>query len=163
MAGRINAKNANILGYTDEILRVSPRDPYLITLRDELEHDRYFVVLLAYDYQLARKTGQRRLLWETRFSIPETGYDFEACFPKMTAIASQYFGQDSHGLIHHNSASQPRWARCQRNEFGKPSEMRSSVMSGVPKPTVKWTPENSDDDATSGFANGSTQSSNSTD
>jgi len=105
MDGRINAKNANLLGYTDEILRVSPRDPYLHTLQDELEHDRYYVVLLAYDYQLGRKTGQRKLLWETRYSIPETGSDFGACFPEMTAIAAQYFGQDSHGLIHHNLAN----------------------------------------------------------
>jgi hypothetical protein len=102
--GQINANNANILGYTDEIFRSSPRDPNLSTLQEELEHDRYYVVLLAYDYPFARRYGLHRLLWETRFSIPETGNDFEKEFPKMATIAAQFFGQDSHGLIHHNLA-----------------------------------------------------------
>jgi hypothetical protein len=99
-----DSRNANILGYTEEILRTSPRGPDMGELKDEIEHDRYFVVLLAYDYQLARKFGLHKLLWETRFSIPETGNDFAKEFPRMAAIASQFFGQDSHGLIHHNLA-----------------------------------------------------------
>jgi hypothetical protein len=100
--GRIDARSANILGYTDEIFRTSSRDPKMDTLRDEIEESRYYVVLLAYDYQAARKHGEHRLLWETRFSIPERGNDFEKAFPAMSAIAARYFGQDSHGLVHHN-------------------------------------------------------------
>jgi hypothetical protein len=101
IVGRIDAQSANILGYTDEIFRTSPRDPYMKTLQDEVESDRYCVVLLAYDYTAARRFGVHRLLWETRFSIPETGFDFERAFPSMAAIAGKYFGQDSHGLVHH--------------------------------------------------------------
>jgi hypothetical protein len=102
IGGRLDAQSANILGYTGEILRTSPHDPYLMTLKDEVEHDRYYVVLLAYDYRGGRKFGFHKLLWETRFSIPETGYDFEKAFPAMTAIAEKYFGQDSPGLVHRN-------------------------------------------------------------
>ena len=101
---QIDAKNANLLGYTDEILRTHPDDPNMSILKEEIEHDRYYVVLLAYDYRLARKFGRRELLWETRFSIPETGNDFEKAFPMMASIAGKYFGQDSHGLIHRNLA-----------------------------------------------------------
>jgi hypothetical protein len=100
--GRINAQSANILGYTDEIFRTPPNDPYVKTLQDEIEQDRYYVVLLAYDYKEARKFGMHKLLWETRFSIPEPGNDFGKAFPLMTAIAAKYFGQNSNGLIHHN-------------------------------------------------------------
>jgi hypothetical protein len=100
----IDAKSANILGYTDEILRTRAGDPNMTTLHDEIEHDRYYVVLLAYDNQGARRFGRRDLLWETRFSIPETGNDFEKAFPMMASVAGKYFGQDSHGLIHHNLA-----------------------------------------------------------
>jgi hypothetical protein len=100
----IDAKNANILGYTDEVMRTRPGDSNMSVLKDEVEHDRYYVVLLAYDYQEARKFGIHTLLWETRFSIPETGNDFEKAFPTMAAIAGKYFGQDSHGLVHHNLA-----------------------------------------------------------
>jgi hypothetical protein len=102
MDGRTDAQNANILGYTDEIFRTSPHDPQMNTLQNEVEEDRYYVVLLAYDYQLARKGMQRRLLWETRFSIPERRNDFQKALPLMASIASRYFGQNSQGLIHHN-------------------------------------------------------------
>ena len=97
-----DAKSANILGYTDEIFRTPSNDPKMATLKDEIESDRYYVVLLAYDFVAARKFGQHNLLWETRFSIPERGNDFEKAFPLMASIAGKYFGQDSHGLIHHN-------------------------------------------------------------
>jgi hypothetical protein len=100
--GQIDAKSANILGYTDEIFRTSPTDPKMKTLQGEIEQDRYYVVLLAYDFKAARRFGIHKLLWETRFSIPEPGNDFEKAFPKMASIAAPYFGQDSHGLIHHN-------------------------------------------------------------
>jgi hypothetical protein len=99
---RADAASANLLGYTDEIFRTAPRDPKLDTLKDEIEQDRYYVVLLAYDYQLARTRWLHKLLWETRFSIPEPGNDFETAFPRMASIASIYFGENSHGLIHHD-------------------------------------------------------------
>jgi hypothetical protein len=99
---QVDAKSANILGYTDEIFRIKPDDPKRATLRDEIEQDRYYVVLLAYDYQFGRRFGPHKLVWETRFSIPEPGNDFEKAFPKMAVIAAKYFGQDSHGLVHHN-------------------------------------------------------------
>ncbi len=100
--GQIDAKSANILGYTDEIFRTAPGDPKMKTLQAEIEQDRYYVVLLAYDAKAAHRYGLHRLLWETRFSIPEPGNDFEKAFPMMASIAATYFGQDSHGLIRHN-------------------------------------------------------------
>jgi hypothetical protein len=100
--GEIDAKSANLLGYTDEIYRTPAMDPNMRTLRDEVETDRYYVVLLAYDYQIARISGKHLLLWETRFSIPEPGNDFKKAFPMMASIAAKYFGQNSNGLVHHN-------------------------------------------------------------
>jgi hypothetical protein len=99
---RTDAASANILGYTNEIFSTRADDPKLDTLRDEIEQDRYYVVLLAYDYQLGRRMGPHKLLWETRFSIPEPGNDFEKAFPQMASIAGKYFGQSSNGLVHHN-------------------------------------------------------------
>jgi hypothetical protein len=54
---QVDARNANILGYTDEIMRTRPRDPNMSTLQEEVEQDRYYVVLLAYDYQQAGDSG----------------------------------------------------------------------------------------------------------
>jgi hypothetical protein len=102
---QVDAKNANILGYTDEIDRVSSSNPNLGTLEDEIEQDRYYVVLLAYDYAFAAQNqGDHKLLWETRFSIPEQGNDFEKALPRMASVAATYLGQTTHGLIHHNLA-----------------------------------------------------------
>lgn len=91
VGAHIDEQNARILGY-----------PLTTTLMDEVEIDRYYVVLLAYDYQAARRFGVHKLLWETRFSISEPGNDFEKAFPMMASIAAKYFGQESHGLVHHD-------------------------------------------------------------
>lgn len=69
-------------------------------LLDEIEEDRYFVVLMAYDLQTLRVKKRARLLWETRFSIRERHHAFNEDLPAMALYASQYFGQDSHGLVH---------------------------------------------------------------
>ena len=69
-------------------------------LLDEIEENRYFVVLMAYDLQLMLSKKKHRLLWETRFSIRERHHAFNEDLPAMAQYASQFFGQDSHGLIH---------------------------------------------------------------
>jgi hypothetical protein len=98
-------ENAKVLGYLPEITRL---DAYKGTYFDnflrqdtinDVEESRYYVVLLAYDFQTLWKTKQRKLLWETRFSIREQRNDFSKALAAMAENASRYFGQDSHGLI----------------------------------------------------------------
>jgi hypothetical protein len=69
-------------------------------MRAELEEDRYFVVLTAFDYQKLVKEKKSKFLWEVRFSIREHGNQFDKRLPAMIAIASDYFGRDSQGLHH---------------------------------------------------------------
>jgi hypothetical protein len=61
---------------------------------------RYFVVIVAYDWQLMRKERKERPLWMTRFSIPGRRNGFDEQLPAMTLAASRYFGQASNGLTH---------------------------------------------------------------
>jgi hypothetical protein len=68
-------------------------------LSNELEEGRYFVVLMAYDFQIMSKEKKHKLLWETRFSISERRNAFDKALPVMAQYASQYFGQDSRGLL----------------------------------------------------------------
>jgi len=104
---RADARNAAMLGYDAEgivgtdygrnmaltALRVRQQD-----LIDEIGESRYFVVLLAYDFQLmAQKT--HKLLWETRFSIRQRGNNFDQQLAAMAEFASRYFGEESHGLV----------------------------------------------------------------
>jgi hypothetical protein len=66
---------------------------------EEIEENRYFVVLMAYDFQLMWRQKKHKLLWETRFSISERRNQFDKALPLMAAYASRYFGQDSNGLL----------------------------------------------------------------
>jgi hypothetical protein len=101
-------KNASMLGYdttgligTDygknigmTALGVTQRD-----LTAEIDDYRYFVVLMAYDFQMLWRQKKHKLLWETRFSIDEHHNAFDRSLPEMAQYASPYFGQDSHGLL----------------------------------------------------------------
>jgi hypothetical protein len=64
-----------------------------------IEMDRYYVILIALDFQAALRQKKVRLLWETRISLSERHHDFTKELPLMAQYASQYFGQESHGLI----------------------------------------------------------------
>jgi hypothetical protein len=92
--------NASILGYMDELNQVGEKARRERSdLLEEVEYSRYFVVLMAYDFQLLWKHKERKLLWESRFSVREQGNDFTVALPAMAKYASDYFGQDSHGLL----------------------------------------------------------------
>jgi hypothetical protein len=102
--GLVDLQNAMILGYAGEIATTHPRLGLIHNVKrddliDDIEHNRYFVVLMAYDFQALWKEKKHKLLWETRFSIREQGNDFRKMLPSMAKYASQYFGQDSHGLV----------------------------------------------------------------
>ena len=100
--------NARMLGYASEGLigtdygrgiEHTALRGYRNDLISEIEDSRYFVVLMAYDFQMLWKQKKDKLLWETRFSIRERGNDFGKTLPAMARYASQYFGRDSHGLV----------------------------------------------------------------
>ncbi len=69
-------------------------------MRAELEEDRYFVVITAFDYQKLVKEKKSKFLWEVRFSIREHGNAFDNRIEGMAKLASDYFGRDSAGLHH---------------------------------------------------------------
>ncbi len=105
---RDDFRNAQLLGYDSDGLIGTDFGRHLLSigihgktadLLDDVEDNRYFVVLMAYDFQLLWKQKKRKLLWETRFSILENRNDFQLALPEMTRYASRYFGTDSHGLI----------------------------------------------------------------
>jgi hypothetical protein len=101
---QLDAQNASMLGYDEWLnssatLQGTPFEHRRQDLVDELEHDRYFVVLMAYDFQAMWKQKKHILLWETRFSIKQRGLEFDKQLAAMAKNASQYFGQDTHGMV----------------------------------------------------------------
>jgi hypothetical protein len=55
---------------------------------------------MAYDFQMMWKQKKHKLLWETRYSVPERGRNFDGYLVSMTRRASQYFGRNTRGLEH---------------------------------------------------------------
>lgn len=99
-----DARNAAMLGYDGEwdkavAYKGTPLEFRRKELMNELEENRYFVVLMAYDFQLMWRQKKPRLVWEARYSIRDRGNDFGRQLAAMTQEASHYFGQSSGGLI----------------------------------------------------------------
>jgi hypothetical protein len=100
-----DSMNAGILGYDwDKIHAAPPKfgSPYPRDQTDEfeLQGDRYFVVLMAYDCQAFVAQKSYKELWETRFSVSTRNTNFTKALLTMAKDASGYFGKDSHGLQH---------------------------------------------------------------
>jgi len=107
---RVDAWNAGLLGFDAErvfdqgfddpsnMMSNIRRQVHSSTL-DAIEDDRYFVVLQAFDFQTAWRKRKAVLLWETRFSLTQRRHDFGQDLPGMAQAASQFFGQDSRGLV----------------------------------------------------------------
>jgi hypothetical protein len=98
---RQDLKNAMLLGFEHDFARAHELN-FTSWSRDflsDLRVDRYYVVVKAYDFQLAWKKKQKKILWEARFSVARPGTNFAEVLPSMAQYASRFFGQDSKGLI----------------------------------------------------------------
>jgi hypothetical protein len=100
----IDMRNAMLLGYDTEIeatqgLQNTALSGHRDELVKEIEQDRYFVVLMAYDFQKLWKDKKKKLLWVTRISIRQRGNEFAKVLPAMAQYASDYFGRETHGLL----------------------------------------------------------------
>ncbi len=95
----VTRQNASMLGFDSAWLNTTGHESRRQDLIEELEESRYFVVLMAYDFQTLWKEKKRKLLWETRYSIRAGRNAFDRELLGMTQTASRYFGQESHGLV----------------------------------------------------------------
>ncbi len=96
---------ARMLGYheaLDALLienRVSSTDFQLQDLITELEQERYYVVLAAYDAQAMRRTGRRVLLWETRLSFQSKDRAFADRYGEMIHAGARFLGEETRGTL----------------------------------------------------------------
>jgi len=114
---RANEHNANLLGYVHEINRRNNGSRFagggaaFDELIEDIENERYYVVIGAYDMKAVLK-GEHRLLWSTRVSIRAQGNRFDEWLPAMFANAANYFGEDSGRLVR-------RFQRATKVELGE--------------------------------------------
>jgi len=91
-------RNARMLGINYQADKSPARyDP--LSLLAEIEANRYFVGLVAYDFQDLWRHKAKRVLWVTRFSIREHRNAFDESLPEMAAYAAQFYGQDTPGVF----------------------------------------------------------------
>jgi hypothetical protein len=104
------ADNAQLLGFDSELQKEEYRSLGVASgmtemdrrLREDLADERYFVILMAYDYRTVKegKKGIKpRLLWSTHFSMRATGYNFTSALPAMSKVAAHFFGHQVDGLL----------------------------------------------------------------
>lgn len=98
---KINLQNAMLLGFQYDFERATMTEFATASrdLLDDLELNRYFVVLKAFDFRLAWKEKKARVLWETRFSIPQHGNDFAEQLEGMARQAALHVGVNTRGLV----------------------------------------------------------------
>jgi hypothetical protein len=97
--------NARILGWERDLSRIVALSwtDMAKNFLTEFKAGRYFVVLKAYDFQVARDEKRLKLLWESRFSIQRQGADFTAELPTMALAAAGTFGKETGGIIQRES------------------------------------------------------------
>lgn len=134
MRRKADEHNAKLLGYVDEInyrdniSRFAGAGTAFDDLVEDIENERYYIIVAAYDFAAA-KAGRMERLWVTRVSVQAQGNKFNESAAYMLAKASRYFGQDSGRLIR------------QFDREGKVSLGELQVVGVVPESQVQPPPE----------------------
>jgi hypothetical protein len=89
-------QNARLLGYNVELDKEG-RHPFgstsELTMRSELSEERYFIIVMAYDYRAIREKRPKEALWIARLSLPARGNNFIDALPALSRVGSDFFGQ----------------------------------------------------------------------
>ena len=105
-------ENARLLGYSPELRREEWRSwtmPLMnadeLTHRSDLIEERYFVILMAYDYQdilrnhaKGEAKAQPKPLWAIHMNVRAVGNNFTQALPAMARVAASYYGKGLDGL-----------------------------------------------------------------
>lgn len=87
-------RNVKMLGYEKGLSSKKLSQVKKERLQQELEEERYFIVLNAFDLPYLRETGQYKQLWSSRVSTRNLGTNFIAALDFMNASAAPTFGRN---------------------------------------------------------------------
>ncbi|HVU23202.1 MAG TPA: hypothetical protein VHE13_03685 [Opitutus sp.] len=97
--------NANLLGYTADMRYRNNPSLYggagmaYYDLLNDLESERYYIAITAYDFQDMLQHQHKKGLWRTVASIDARDNRFDERLAEMVDRASHYFGKDSGRLV----------------------------------------------------------------
>lgn len=95
-------RNAVLLGFARSLERERQQmmtSTAEITMSNELNEERYFVILMAYDNQTRLKERKSRLMWVTRLSVRSPGNNFSEALPALARVGAEVFGRQVDGLV----------------------------------------------------------------
>ncbi|MEM9157689.1 MAG: hypothetical protein AAGB46_01470 [Verrucomicrobiota bacterium] len=97
-SSRSVASNARLLGFSKALNKrgLSPSEEY--ELRMELQDERYFIILMAYDWQHLQSEKEFKLQWSTRFSLNSIGTNFVEAHHTLSRAAMTHFGTNLEDL-----------------------------------------------------------------
>lgn len=91
--------NAALIGFDRALRRKDLGTQDQFELQEMLQNERYFMILSAFDWQLLRKTGEKKLLWSTRFSLDAVKQGFDEAHYALSRGAANYFGTNLDGKL----------------------------------------------------------------
>ena len=99
LASELSAANyAALLGYTKDLRSagnaLKPQEVER-SLRYDLAHERYFIILKAYDLRQPAVGGRRRVLWTLHLNMSSAGNNFDGALRQMGTTAVDFFGRST--------------------------------------------------------------------
>lgn len=99
--------NEQLLGFTSAVSKAEYQSVAVASgmtqedhdLRELLLEERYFVILMAYDFHGIKNHKKPKLLWSTHFNMRSPGHNFTTALPLMSNVAANYFGHNVDQLI----------------------------------------------------------------
>ena len=128
-------RNAVLLGFAHHLekeRRESQPTTTEITMSNELNEERYFVILMAYDNQLRQKEHKSKVLWITRLSVRSPGNNFTEALPALAKVGSEVFGQQLDDLVRVKASMKPGKVTLGETQFTDVSDPKNA-----PAKTVK--------------------------
>lgn len=125
------AKNAQLTGIQKALRKkgLTPSDRQ--DLRALLEEERYFIILMAYDWQLMQKENKPELQWSCRFSLPSPGTNFIDAVPALSRAAGPLIGTNIEDLA--KTKTQLGWGKGSVGELEVVEEIDEEELKEILK------------------------------
>jgi hypothetical protein len=96
------ASNAALLGYTEQLRKLG-RMPFTSstehTMRSDLQSERYFIIVKAYDLKSAPAPGTRAMpVWTLHLNMRSPGQNFQTALARMSRVAAEFAGRSTPGM-----------------------------------------------------------------
>lgn len=123
------ASNAQLTGINKALNKRGLMDSERQELRELLQEERYFIVLMAYDWQKILKGEERELLWTCRFSLPSPGTNFINAVPSLSRAAAPLMGTNLEDLA--KTKTQLGWGKGTVGELEVIEELTEEELERV--------------------------------